>query len=286
MPRPSGTCAMPSRATRSGPRRPSALAGEADLAAPPHGVRDRPQRRRLAGAVRAEHGDDLALVDRERDAVQRLHRPVARRRRPRARAAAPRLGRSPRARRRGRPRSPSGRAGPPAGGPLAIVRPKLRTCTWSETFMTRFMWCSTSSTVSFSSSRSRRMKLAELADLLVVEPARRLVEEEQARPRDERARQLDPLQRPEREPGRGPVARRRRCRRSRGSRARPAATARSVLKRETRVRADEDVLEHGHRREQLDVLERARDPVADHAGSAGVRRSERPSKTTSPASRR
>src|SRR5262249_54568986 len=33
----------------------------------------------------------------------------------------------------------------------------------------------------------------------------------------------------------------------------------------TRVRSDEDVVAHGHRREQLDVLERAGDPAADHA---------------------
>src|SRR5438105_3841763 len=46
--------------------------------APPHRARDRTERRRLAGAVRAEDGDELALADRERDAVQRPHRPVAR----------------------------------------------------------------------------------------------------------------------------------------------------------------------------------------------------------------
>ena len=60
-----------------GPARAEPLAGEAELAVAPHRARDRAQRRRLAGAVRAEHGRDLALVDGERDAVQRLHRPVA-----------------------------------------------------------------------------------------------------------------------------------------------------------------------------------------------------------------
>src|SRR5581483_10156681 len=38
---------------------------------------DRPHRRRLAGAVRAENRDGLALVDGERDAVQGLELPVA-----------------------------------------------------------------------------------------------------------------------------------------------------------------------------------------------------------------
>ena len=42
-------------------------------------------------------------------------------------------------------------------------------------------------------------EVAELLDLLVVQPARRLVEEEELRPRDERPRELDPLQRRERE---------------------------------------------------------------------------------------
>ena len=57
--------------------------------------------------------------------------------------------------------------------------------------------------------------------------------------------------------------RRRRCRRSRASRARARASARAGSA--SRVRADEDVLEHGHRREELDVLERPRDPAADDA---------------------
>ena len=69
--------------------------------------------------------------------------------------------------------------------------------------MTRFMWCSTSSTVSFSSSRSRRMNVGEPVDLLVVQAAGGLVEQQQPRLRDERARELDALQRPERQAGRG-----------------------------------------------------------------------------------
>ena len=48
------------------------LAPEDDAARPPDGARDRAQRRRLAGAVRSEDGDRLAVVHRQRDAVERL----------------------------------------------------------------------------------------------------------------------------------------------------------------------------------------------------------------------
>ena len=77
MPRPSGTCATPARAIASGPPV-QALAGEDHVAVAAHGSRDGAQRGRLAGAVRAEQRDDLALVDGERNAVQCLHLPVAR----------------------------------------------------------------------------------------------------------------------------------------------------------------------------------------------------------------
>ena len=45
-----------------------------------HHARDRAERRGLAGAVRAEHGDHRSLLHRERDAVQHVDRPVPRRR--------------------------------------------------------------------------------------------------------------------------------------------------------------------------------------------------------------
>src|SRR5262249_4434776 len=49
----------------------------ADRAAPgAHHARDRAVERRLAGAVRAEHGDDLALVHGETDATQDLGRTI------------------------------------------------------------------------------------------------------------------------------------------------------------------------------------------------------------------
>src|SRR5207248_163933 len=53
------------------------LAPEADRAAPrPHDARDRPEQRRLPGAIGADHGDDLARRDRQGDAPQRLDGPV------------------------------------------------------------------------------------------------------------------------------------------------------------------------------------------------------------------
>src|SRR6185295_14981564 len=54
------------------------LAVEEDLAVALDRARDRAERRRLAGAVGAEHGDDLALLDRERDPFERPHLSVAR----------------------------------------------------------------------------------------------------------------------------------------------------------------------------------------------------------------
>src|SRR5262245_11871665 len=55
-----------------------ALAREPDVARGRHETGDRPQRRRLAGAVPAEDRDDLALPHAQRNAVQRLDGPVAR----------------------------------------------------------------------------------------------------------------------------------------------------------------------------------------------------------------
>src|SRR6185437_10330488 len=42
----------------------------------PHEPRDRPEQRRLAGAVRAEHGGHRAFPNRQVDAVDRADRPV------------------------------------------------------------------------------------------------------------------------------------------------------------------------------------------------------------------
>ena len=185
---------MPARAALSGPPR-SGLPARSDRAGAADGAGDGAQRRRLAGAVGAEDGDDLALVDVERDPVQCLHRAVARldllELEQGGHWAASVAGRAEigldhgrvalHLRRAARPRS-CGRSS--------------STLTWSEIPITRFMWCSTSSTVSRRSSRIRRMKLPSSADLLVVEPAGRLVEQQQPRPGGERAGDLDPLLRP------------------------------------------------------------------------------------------
>ena len=69
---------MPARATRSGAARVMRSPAEPDLARSRHEPGDGAERRRLAGAVPAEHGHDLALPHAQRHAVQRLNRPVAR----------------------------------------------------------------------------------------------------------------------------------------------------------------------------------------------------------------
>ena len=118
---------------------------------------------------------------------------------------------------------------------------------------------------------------AELLDLLVVEPARRLVEQQQLRLRHERAGELDPLQRPERQAG---------------DRALDATCAEAdVVERlerlgldvaAARVRADEHVLEHRHRPEELDVLEGARDPAARRSRARAASAAYSPANSTSP----
>ncbi len=68
---------MPARATASGRRAVELASGEHDVARSPHRARDGAQRRRLARAVRAEQGDDLALSDGQRHTMQRDDLPVA-----------------------------------------------------------------------------------------------------------------------------------------------------------------------------------------------------------------
>src|SRR6185312_14945468 len=117
------------------------LPAEVDPPRAAHGSRDRPQRRRLSGAVRAEDGDDRAFGNLERDAAQGLHRAVAGldalEREQRAHSSTPRYA-----------SITAGSACTSAGGPEAILRPKLSTLTWSEIRITRLMWCSTSRIVS------------------------------------------------------------------------------------------------------------------------------------------
>src|SRR5437660_8163369 len=52
-------------------------AGKPDAPRAAHSARDSAERRRLAGAVRAEHRDDRSLLYRERDPVQRMNGAIA-----------------------------------------------------------------------------------------------------------------------------------------------------------------------------------------------------------------
>ncbi len=101
-------------------------------------------------------------------------------------------------------------------------------------------------------------RLAERADLLVVETCGRLVQQQQARPRRQRARELYPLQRPERQ------ARSRTLGEMRQADVLERLVglgARTPLLEVPRpgVRAHEDVVEHRHRPKEHDVLEGADD---------------------------
>jgi len=104
----------------------------------------------------------------------------------------------------------------------------------------------------------------ELVDLLVVEAAGGLVEQQQARPAGERSRELDALQRPVRKAGR-PALRVLRDPDIGERLERVAALLPLALQAGGDVRAHEHVLEHGQVREQLEVLEGTRDPEADDA---------------------
>ena len=130
---------------------------------------DRAQRRRLAGAVGADQRDDLALVDGQRDALERLDRAVVgldvvqlEQRRADAVGAAPRRLASVAGPRSTAPHSACRRSDGAlaevgldharvgwisAGEPSAIFSPWSSTVTRSETPITTFMSCSISSTV-------------------------------------------------------------------------------------------------------------------------------------------
>ena len=105
-------------------------------------------------------------------------------------------------------------------------------------------------------------KVAECRHLLVAQAAGRLVEQQQPRLGDECPRELDALERRVRQPGRD----------VRGKTPEPndverlvgaLAAVRLAEPARARVGADEDVLEHGHPREERDVLERPCDAAAD-----------------------
>ena len=202
--RPSGDWAIPSLTICVGLRR--VRSSPSNVMLPLRG-RSEPeivlQRRRLAGAVRADQRDDLALADVQRDALERVDARRSRRARPRARAA---LGaawtRVPRSRcsrlLRRRPRAEVGldhalvRASPRAASPRrssrrgrAPSRARRRPCT-------TFMSCSISSTVRPRSSRILRTNAVNAARLLRVHAGGRLVEQQQLRLGRERPGDLEP----------------------------------------------------------------------------------------------
>ena len=78
MPRPPGTCTRPAAKLSSGSRPVTSSPSKKIV---PRCIGTSPQmalqQRRLAGAVGAEQGDDLALGQLEVDAEEHLHRPVA-----------------------------------------------------------------------------------------------------------------------------------------------------------------------------------------------------------------
>ena len=198
-PRPSGTCATPRRATRPaaardllarrstispvcrtvpGPRAASSSCRRRWLRAARRSRLPRPSSETPCSALTAPY---RASTPRSSSRIARL----ARRGRPRSRPGSP-------APRRACPRRSCGRSRARRRG----RRPTSPGC----------MWCSTSRIVR-SCRAEAADQLGELADLLVVEPAGGLVEQEQRRLGDERARELDALQRPEGEAAR-PAARR------------------------------------------------------------------------------
>src|SRR5205085_11923723 len=98
-------------------------------------------------------------------------------------------------------------------------------------------------------------RLLQLLDLLVVEPAGGLVQQQESWARRKRARQLDALERSVREPCRRPLGE---LRQLEGLERRLCGAARGALAEvaRLRVRSDEDVVEYGQVREEDDVLER------------------------------
>ena len=137
--------------------------------------------------------------------------------------------------------------------------------------MTRCMWCSTSSTVDPALVADAPDQPAKLGDLAMRQPAGRLVEQQQARPRGQRARQLDPLARAERQAGSraqrdiaqiehveqipGGIGQRRLAPPRRGQ---PQRVGQEIAAA-ARVPADPHIVEDALRAEQRQVLKGARD---------------------------
>ena len=166
--RPSGDCEIPRWTISCGGVSPISSPVEADRAlARRRQPRDRAQRRRLAGAVRADQRDDLALLDLERDALERLDVPVEGvdvlelEQRHRLARLLSEVGLD----------DARVLRGPPAGAPSAIFSPWSSTVMRSETPITTFMSCSISRIVRPRSSRSLRMNSVRRRDSFGFMPA-------------------------------------------------------------------------------------------------------------------
>ena len=140
--------------------------------------------------------------------------------------------------------------------PAAIFLPKSRTVTESEIAHDEVHVVLDEEHGQVVALARARDELGERLDLLVAEAARRLVEQQEARLRDERPGELDALARRVRQPGDGPFRESLELEVLEDlAQPRPCGAP--------RVRSDEDVVANGHRREELDVLERAGDPAPD-----------------------
>ena len=185
--RPSGTCTMPARTRACGESVLHRLAVERDGAARNRlHAGNRAQQRGLAGAVAADQRDHLALRDLKRHLVQHRDAAVAgielRRRAAVMRAL------------RDRPsRHPDWRA-PRRAVPSASVRPWSSTWMRLEIFITSFMSCSTSSTVT-PEAATFWITASTSCGLDRIAAGGGLVEQQHLRLGRERAGDLEPLQR-------------------------------------------------------------------------------------------
>ena len=159
---------------------------------------DRLQQRRLAGAVRPDHGHEAAATG-----SRAPRRAGCRRRRSRraarstSRSGSAKAVRSPRRRARGtcrgRRRRPRGSARTSAGVPLAITLPSPITSTRSLTIITASMSCSIEQEGRAALARSCPDVLEQLEAERRVDPGHRLVEQDHARLGHQRPPELEQL---------------------------------------------------------------------------------------------
>ena len=226
---------------------------------------DRVQRRRLAGAVGPDQADDLAAAERQAEVAHGGQPAVADLDRVELEDGVSHRGRR-RPRRRGRRSRRRGCARISAGVPTASVTPRSSTWMRSQTSMISATLWSISRTPAPKSVWTERIDRGEGRDLGLVQPGGRLVQQHEAGPQRERARDAELALVAVREQAG-----------ARSSRAvgeaeqleqlagAPARLARRAADAE---RGDLDVLAHAQRAEQAAVLEGPREPGA----AAAVRR--------------